>query len=131
MRSRLAGAGRAHQRQRWIEVGYRFFEGGGEGDVVVYDGVALFELAVASDNFGTTIATVSGRPLYRLSICGAAPSVTTDAGFRMEVPHGLDALPASDTVIVLPTLVPGEVPVAVLDALRAARSRGRRLSTSR
>jgi AraC family transcriptional regulator, transcriptional activator FtrA len=95
--------------------------------VVVYDGVALFELAVANDIFGTTIATVNGRPPYRVSICGAAPSVTTDAGFRMEVPHGLDVLPASQTVVVLPTLHPARVPVAVLDALRAARSQGRRV----
>jgi AraC family transcriptional regulator, transcriptional activator FtrA len=95
--------------------------------VVVYDGVALFELAVANDIFGTTIATVNGRPLYRVSICGAAPSVTTDAGFRMEVPHGLDVLSAAQTVVVLPTLHPARVPAPVLDALRAARSRGRRV----
>ncbi len=94
---------------------------------MVYDGVGLFELAVANDIFGTTIATVHGRPLYRLSICGAAPSVTTDAGFRMEVPDGLDVLSAAQTVVVLPTLDPARVPVAVLDALRAARSRGRRV----
>ena len=55
--------------------------------VLVYDGVALFELAVTSDVFGTEVA---GPPLYRLSVCGAAPSVTTDAGFRIEVPYGLD-----------------------------------------
>jgi AraC family transcriptional regulator, transcriptional activator FtrA len=95
--------------------------------VVVYDGVALFELAVASDTFGTTIATVSGRPLYRVLICGAASSVTTDAGFRMEVPHGLDVLSQAQTVVVLPTLHPAQVPAAVLDALRDARSRGRRI----
>jgi AraC family transcriptional activator FtrA len=95
--------------------------------VVVYDGVALFELAVANDIFGTTIATVNGRPLYRVFICGAAPSVTTDAGFRMDVPDGLDVLSAAQTVVVLPTLDPARVPVAVLDALRAARSRGRRV----
>jgi transcriptional regulator GlxA family with amidase domain len=95
--------------------------------VVVYDGVALFELAVANDIFGTTIATVSGRPLYRVFVCGAAPSVTTDAGFRMEVPHGLDVVPAARTVVVLPTLAPAQVPAPVLDALRAARSDGRRV----
>ncbi len=91
---------------------------------MVYDGVALFELAVASDVFGTTIF---GEPLYRLSICGATPSVTTDAGFRMEVPHGLDVLRRARTVVVSPTLAPGKVPATVLDALRAARSEGRRI----
>jgi AraC family transcriptional activator FtrA len=95
--------------------------------VVVYDGVGLFELGVANDIFGTMIATVRGRRLYRVFICGAAPSVTTDAGFRMEVPHGLDVVPTSQTVVVLPTLDPARVPAAVLDALRAARSHGRRV----
>ena len=92
--------------------------------VLVYDGAALFELAVASDIFGTEVA---GHPLYRLSVCGAAPSVTTDAGFRMEVPYGLDRVRRADTVVVLPTLVPDRVPAAVLDALRSARSARRRI----
>lgn len=95
--------------------------------VVVYDGVALFELAVASDTFGTAVTTASGHPLYRLSVCGAVPSVTTDAGFRMEVPYGLETLETAQTVVVPPTLVPDQVPAGVLDALRLARSRGRRV----
>ena len=95
--------------------------------VVVYDGVALFELAVAGDVFGASPSFVTGRPLYRVSVCGAAPSVTTDAGFRMEVPYGLDAVSAADTVVVLPTEFPDRVPGAVLEALRAARSGGRRV----
>jgi AraC family transcriptional regulator, transcriptional activator FtrA len=95
--------------------------------VVVYDGVALFELAVTSDIFGTIITTAAGHPLYRLSICGPVPSVTTDAGFRMEVPCGLETLEIARTVVVPPTLLPDQVPVAVLDALRLAQSRGRRI----
>jgi transcriptional regulator GlxA family with amidase domain len=85
------------------------------------------ELAVASDVFGTAITAASGDPLYRLSICGPARSVVTDAGFRMEVPHGLDAVAGAQTVVVLPTLLPGQVPAPVLEALRAARSRGGRV----
>ena len=92
--------------------------------VVVCDGVALFELGVAADVFG---AAVSCQPLYRVSICGPSPWVTTDAGFRMEVPHGLDRLAAAQTVVVLPTLLTDQVPGAVLDALRLARSAGRRM----
>jgi AraC family transcriptional regulator, transcriptional activator FtrA len=94
---------------------------------VVYDGVALFELGVASDIFGTIITTASGQPLYRFGICGTAPWAMTDAGFRMEVPHGLDMVAESDTVVVLPTTTPGQVPAPVLEALRVARSRGRRI----
>jgi transcriptional regulator GlxA family with amidase domain len=92
--------------------------------VVVCDGVALFELGVACDVFGDDH---DGPPLYTVSVCGAAASVTTDAGFAMEVPNGLDAMRAARTVIVLPTELPDQVPLAVLDALREARSRGARI----
>ena len=91
------------------------------------DGVTLFELAVANDVFGTIIATASGDPLYSLSVCGPAPSVMTDGGLRVEVPHGLDALASAETVVVLPLVDPGSVPAPVLDALRLARSRGQRI----
>jgi transcriptional regulator GlxA family with amidase domain len=95
--------------------------------IVVYDGVALFELAAAHDVFGTDVTTASGMPLYQVLICGPAASVMTEAGFRMEVPRGLDALDTAQTVVVLPTLFPEQVPAEVLDALRLARSRGQRL----
>jgi AraC family transcriptional regulator, transcriptional activator FtrA len=95
--------------------------------IVVYDGVALFELAAANDVFGTDITTASGQPLYQVLICGPEESVMTEAGFRMEVPHTLDALDRAQTVVVLPTLFPDSVPAKVLDALRLARSRGQRL----
>ncbi len=95
--------------------------------VLAYDGLSLFEFAAACDVFGTEVTTGSGRPLYRLSVCAAAPAVTTEAGLRMEIPCGLDALHAADTVVVPPTSVPGEAGGAVLDALRLARSRGRRV----
>ena len=95
--------------------------------VLVLDGVNLFELGVASDVFGTDIVADSGRPLYRRCICGPAASVTTDAGFRMEVPHGLEALDEAQTVVVVPALDTDQVPDAVLDALRLARSQGKRV----
>jgi transcriptional regulator GlxA family with amidase domain len=95
--------------------------------ILVYDGVALFELAAANDVFGTDVTTASGEPLYEVVICGPAASVVTEAGFRMEVPRGLDALDQAQTVVVLPTLVPEQVPAEVLDALRLARARGQRL----
>jgi AraC family transcriptional regulator, transcriptional activator FtrA len=89
------------------------------------EGVVLFELGVTNDVFGTEITTASGDPLYELFVCGPAPSVMTDGGFRVEIPHGLDVLAAAHTVVVLGA---GPVPAApVLDALRLARSRGQRL----
>jgi AraC family transcriptional regulator, transcriptional activator FtrA len=95
--------------------------------ILVPDGVTLFELGVASDVFGTDVTTDSGCPLYRRYICGAAPSAMTDAGFRMEVPYGLEALESAETVVVLPAEDPDRVPGAVLEALRLARSRGQRI----
>jgi AraC family transcriptional regulator, transcriptional activator FtrA len=95
--------------------------------IVVFDGVTMFELAAAHDIFGTEVTTASGARLYQVLICGPAASVTTDMRFRMEVPHGLDALAAAQTVVVPAPLTPDDVPAEVLDALRQARSRGQRI----
>lgn len=95
--------------------------------ILVPEGVTLFELGVASDIFGTDITTNSGHPLYRLYVCGPAPWVATDRGFRIEVPHGIDALEAAQTVVVLPAVDPDQVPAAVLQALRRAHARGQRV----
>ena len=97
--------------------------------ILVSDGVALFELGAANDVFGTNIASGDGRRLYRLSICGPAPMVMTEAGFRMEVPHGLDVLNDAHTIVVVPPDEFPERPVAapVLDALRRAAAEGRRI----
>jgi AraC family transcriptional regulator, transcriptional activator FtrA len=95
--------------------------------LLVYDGVSLFELGVACDIFGHDYSADLGIPWYRLSICGPTPSVTTDAGFRMQVPHGLETLRAAHTVIVTPTELREQVPEAVLQALREARIQRRRI----
>jgi transcriptional regulator GlxA family with amidase domain len=96
--------------------------------MIVFDGVALFEMAVARDVFGTDITQADGRPLYRLSICGPAPVITTEANFKMEVPCGLDAAAGAHTIVVPPAMFPGrEVPAAVLDTLRRARDEGKRI----
>jgi AraC family transcriptional activator FtrA len=95
--------------------------------VIVFDGVELFELAVAVDVFGTVITGPDGRPLYRMSVCGPAPSVMTAAGFAMQVPNGLDVARAADTIVVTPATFTGPAPAAVLDALRAASGDGKRI----
>jgi transcriptional regulator GlxA family with amidase domain len=92
--------------------------------VVVFDGVAPFELGVACDVFGDAHG---GPPLYTLSVCAAVPSVTTDAGFSIQVPLGLEAMATAQTVVVPPTELAEQVPQAVLVALQDARSRGARL----
>jgi AraC family transcriptional regulator, transcriptional activator FtrA len=96
--------------------------------MIVFDGVALFEMAVASDVFGTDITHPDGRPLYRLSICGPAPAIMTEANFKMEVPAGLDVAAGAHTIVVPPAMFPGrEVPPEVLDTLRRARDEGKRI----
>ena len=95
--------------------------------ILVLDGVNLFELGVACDVFGTDITSDSGSRLYQRFICGAAPSITSDAGFRMEVPDGLEVLESAETVVVVPALDTDHLPEEVLDALRLARSRGTRV----
>lgn len=95
--------------------------------LVAYDGIAPFELGVACDIFGADHSAAFGVPWYRLAICAAAPSVTVDTGFRMQVPQGLDALQAARTVIVPPTNLRGQVPGEVLEGLREARRSGRRI----
>jgi AraC family transcriptional regulator, transcriptional activator FtrA len=95
--------------------------------MVVYDGVATFEIGVTSDVFGTAYAPDFGVPWYRLAICAATPSVVLDAGPRMEVPDDLTAMRTAGTIVVLPTRQPDQVPVAVLAELRAARARGQRI----
>ena len=95
--------------------------------VVVYDGISPFELGVVCDVFGGAFAREFGVPWYRLTICAATPSVRLDAGPRMEVPAGLDAIDAAGTVVVVPTEQADQVPAEVLAALRAARARGQRI----
>jgi transcriptional regulator GlxA family with amidase domain len=92
--------------------------------IVVYDGVSLFELGVACDVFGDDSG---GSPLYEVSVCAATSPVTTDARMSLQVPAGLEALRSAGTVVVTPTSQAGQVPQAVLEALRDARARGARL----
>src|SRR5580700_4544287 len=81
--------------------------------VVVYEGVALFELGVACDIFGQKDVTGPDTPWYRLSVCGSGRTpVTVDGGFRLQVPHGLEKIRQADTVVVPPTDDLEAVPVA-------------------
>ncbi|HEY7947599.1 MAG TPA: helix-turn-helix domain-containing protein [Acidimicrobiales bacterium] len=95
--------------------------------IVVYDGVSLFELAVACDIFGDERWVGSDVAWYRLSVCGATPAVTVDRGFQMQVPDGLETLEHVDTVIVPPTETLERVPDEIYDALRRAHRRGARI----
>ncbi len=95
--------------------------------IVVFDGVALFELAVADDVFGTEVTAADGSRLYQVSVCAPSPSVQTDSGLALAVRHGLDVARNADTIVVAPKDSPGPPPAAVLGLLRAARDEGKRI----
>jgi transcriptional regulator GlxA family with amidase domain len=90
--------------------------------VVVFDGVAMFETAVAFEVFGSD----SVASLYRLSTHGPGP-VRLDTGLSLTPSHSLSSLHRAHTVIVPPCEAPEGPPETVLRALRRAHARGARL----
>jgi AraC family transcriptional regulator, transcriptional activator FtrA len=95
--------------------------------VVVYDGVSVFEFAVACEVFGADRSSL-GVPRYRFDICADRPEpVHVGAGFTMEAPSGLETLRRADTIIVLPTKDLSGVSPEMLEALKRAHRRGARL----
>jgi len=96
--------------------------------LVVYNGVATFELGVACDVFGTNPVETGDVPWYQLAVCGAGRGpITVDVGFQMEPSFGLDRIRRVDTVVVPPTDCVEGVPSEVFDELRRAHSRGCRI----
>ncbi|GIG88115.1 GlxA family transcriptional regulator [Plantactinospora endophytica] len=87
-----------------------------------------FDLATPIEVLGR-VRLPDGTPGYRVLVCGTAPTV--DAGpLRLAVTHGLDALAGADTVIVPGRYDPtSPVPIAALDALRAAAAAGTRIAS--
>ncbi|MFE5212134.1 GlxA family transcriptional regulator [Streptomyces sp. NPDC056600] len=97
--------------------------------VAVTDGATNFELAVPCEVFGTDRSDVVD-PWYELRLCAVEPGpLRTSAGLTLSTEHGLDDLAESDTVVVAacPRRVQLDPPPALLDALRAAHARGRRI----
>ncbi len=67
-----------------------------------------------------------GLPGFDITFCTDRPgSVTTDAGLRFTVEHGVERLAEGDLVVLLPgDSFRGEPSAEVLDAIRAAHARG-------
>ncbi len=96
--------------------------------VLVYDGVAPFELGVLCEAWGLD-RSAQGVPTFDFRICAPrkGPVPTSLPGFGIDVEHGLEALVGAD-LICLPAMPRDDkVPPAVLDALRTAHDRGARL----
>jgi AraC family transcriptional regulator, transcriptional activator FtrA len=96
--------------------------------VVVYDGVTLFELAVACEVFGEGSGADLDVPWYRLTLCTTTPGpVATDGGLPLHIASGLAPIGRAGTVIVPPTERLDDVPAEVFEALRLAHARGARI----
>ena len=96
--------------------------------VLVYDGVAPFELGVLCEAWGLDRED-QGVPNFDFAICAPEPGRVRSSlpGFNLEVSEGLDRLADAD-LICLPAMPRNEpVPQAVSDALRTAYDRGARL----
>src|SRR4051794_549160 len=92
--------------------------------VLVYDGVAPFELGVLHEAWGVDRSD-EGLPVMDFAVCAPRPGpVRTVAGFSLSVEHDLSRAAAADLVCVPAMPENGPVPEAVLDALRAAHDRG-------
>lgn len=96
--------------------------------LIVDTGSNPFEMGVATELFGLRRPELD-REWYTLTVCSATPSVPVHLGlFTLSDLAGLEAVTAADTVIVPnrpdPWVPPGP---EVLDAIRAAHTRGARL----
>ncbi|SDY98524.1 Transcriptional regulator GlxA family, contains an amidase domain and an AraC-type DNA-binding HTH domain [Amycolatopsis xylanica] len=89
------------------------------------EGMLHFELAVASEVFGSDLTHITD-PWYDFTVCGA--KAVRVGRFLLEPDHGLDHLPAAGTVIV-PALVDADTdpPADLVDAVRAAHEAGARI----
>lgn len=96
--------------------------------VVVYDHVAMFELGVLCEAWGTD-RTAQGAPAFDFAICTPTPGrVSTDIpGFDLSVSAGLKRLGSADLVCIPAHRLTQPVPDDVVDALRAAHARGAKL----
>jgi transcriptional regulator GlxA family with amidase domain len=95
--------------------------------VVVYDGVAPFELGVLTEAWGMDRSD-NGLAVMDFAVCAPTDGpVRTQGGFDLLVPHDLSRVADADLVAV-PAMGDVEAtPEPVLEALRAAHDRGARV----
>lgn len=95
--------------------------------MLVYDGVAPFELGVLCEAWGLDRAD-DGVPAFGFRVCAPVPGrVATTGGFDLHVSDGLEVLRDADLVCVPAMPRDATAPPAVLAALRAALDRGARV----
>jgi AraC family transcriptional activator FtrA len=97
--------------------------------VYAYEGIATFELGVATEVFALPRPELDVDWWYEFALFAERPGrLNAVGGFGLDVPHGLEALDGAGTVILLGSPdVYGTPSDELLDALRAAHRRGARL----
>ncbi len=95
--------------------------------VIVYEGVAPFELGVLCEAWGID-RTEHGVPALEFAVCGPTKGyVPTSLGFGLQVEQDLARTEEADLVCVPAQKRNGPMPPEVLEALRAAVDRGARV----
>jgi transcriptional regulator GlxA family with amidase domain len=103
--------------------------------VLVWDGVEPFELGLLCEAWGVDRSD-EGVPVMDFAVCAPQPGkVRTGFGFSLDVEHGLERAAAADLVCVAPSegsatasaQGASSAPPAVIEAVRAAVSRGARV----
>jgi transcriptional regulator GlxA family with amidase domain len=94
--------------------------------VIVFDGVAPFELGVLCEAWGID-RTVHGVPSLEFAVCAAKPRVRTSMGFDLHVEHGLERAAEADLICVPAVKGADAVGQEVLQVLRDAVDRGARV----
>lgn len=95
--------------------------------MIVYDGVAPFEVGVLCEAWGTDRSR-HGLPVFDFAVCAPkAGIVATTSGFGLAVEHDLGRVGQADLVTVPAVPSNRAVPEEVLGALRAAHQRGARI----
>jgi transcriptional regulator GlxA family with amidase domain len=95
--------------------------------VLVYEGVAPFELGVLCEAWGLDRAD-DGVPPFDFAVCAPEPGrLRTSQGFDLHVAHGLDRVAQADLVTLPAMPRDQQVPQLVINAVRGAFERGARL----
>jgi transcriptional regulator GlxA family with amidase domain len=94
--------------------------------VIVVPNFSIFEFGTAYEVFGIDRSGRGGNvPAFDFRVCTPEPgNVRLKSGLSMDVSLGLEATADADLVIMVPYGRDDEVPEPVLDALRAADTRG-------
>jgi AraC family transcriptional activator FtrA len=95
----------------------------------LFEGMSAFELGCVTEVFALPRPELDVPSWYQFKVCAETDRpLRALGGFRLTAEHGMDEFAAADTLIV--TAVPdvrGEIPAALVAALREAHGRGARV----